>query len=359
MRVLQLIDSLEAGGAERMAVNLANALSSEIEKSYLCTTRKEGLLKNSVGPKVGYLYLKKNGTLDYKAFVRFNRFIKDENINIIHAHSSSFFLAVFARISNRQVKVVWHDHYGNSEYLVQRPKRILKLASRFFSHSFAVNTQLKLWAKETLNHSSISYLPNFIQLKVEGELKTQLKGFAGKRVVCLANLRPQKDHHNLINGFSKVLTNYPDYTLHCVGTDFKDNYSSEIINLIEALNLSEKVFLYGSCIDVDAILSHCDIGVLASKSEGLPLALLEYGAASLPVISCNVGDCHKVIEHGVSGLLIEKENNEALGLALNELIMDKTKARNLGMNLELHVTKNFSSKAAIDKVLNVYKTIHG
>jgi hypothetical protein len=59
MRILQLIDSLEAGGAERM-VNYANALTQQIECSGLVCTRKEGALKNQLDSKVAYLFLDKN-----------------------------------------------------------------------------------------------------------------------------------------------------------------------------------------------------------------------------------------------------------------------------------------------------------
>ena len=59
MRVLQLIDSLDAGGAERMSVTIANALSTRIDRSYLCTSRKEGVLKSDLKKDVGYLFLRK------------------------------------------------------------------------------------------------------------------------------------------------------------------------------------------------------------------------------------------------------------------------------------------------------------
>ena len=59
MRVVQIIDSLDAGGAERMAVNYANAMANEIEFSGLVTTRKEGDLKPQISINVSYLFLKK------------------------------------------------------------------------------------------------------------------------------------------------------------------------------------------------------------------------------------------------------------------------------------------------------------
>lgn len=59
MRIVQIIDSLETGGAERMAVNYANALSEKIEFSGLIASRKEGLLLNQIDKNVSYLFLKK------------------------------------------------------------------------------------------------------------------------------------------------------------------------------------------------------------------------------------------------------------------------------------------------------------
>ncbi|WNH09649.1 hypothetical protein [Thalassobellus suaedae] len=66
MNVLQLIDSLHAGGAERVALNYANALVPKIETSYLCATREEGLLKESLSKDVPYIFLNKKSALDLK-----------------------------------------------------------------------------------------------------------------------------------------------------------------------------------------------------------------------------------------------------------------------------------------------------
>ena len=357
MRVLQLIDSLEAGGAERMAVNLANALVSKVERSYLCASRKEGVLRPALDSTVGYLFLDKKHTLDLWAIRRLYYFLKRECITIIHAHSSSFFIAVFVTRALPHIKVIWHDHYGNSDFLNERPKRMLVICSNYFSHSFAVNTTLETWAKKHLKHASVSYLSNFINTKTYNKKKTILQGRKGSRIICLANLRPQKDHINLLLAFSKITKDFPDYSLHCVGQDFGNTYSEELYRLTNDLDLRSKVFFYGTCSDISAILSACDIGVLSSKSEGLPLALLEYGSAGLAVLVTAVGDCSRVVENEKSGLVVPSEDSEALYNGLCNLIIYHDKSKQFGLKLKQTVVNTYSVSAVLNSVLKQYKLV--
>jgi len=357
MRVLQLIDSLEAGGAERIAVNFANALTTEVEVSFLCATRKEGILKASINSDVGYCFLNKKSTLDIRAIKRLRGFISHNEISIIHAHSSSFFIATIIKILNPKLKLVWHDHYGKSDFLEERPKSVLKFCSRFFNHIFCVNSKLKSWVKNELNTGSVSFLFNFA-VRDDVVQTTVLKGEKGKRIVCLANLRPQKDHLNLLKAFKRVTEVYPDWSLHLVGKDFKDDYARRIFQWIEKENLEHRVYFCGSCSDISSILKQSDIGVLASKSEGLPLALLEYGLASLPVVTTNVGDCKKVIENENLGYLVLPENVDALYSAFLCLIEKPNEGKiNMGNALNNHVELHFSKKKTIAKILAVYKSI--
>ena len=70
MRIVQIIDSLEIGGAERMAVNYANVLSEKTEFSGLIASRKEGLIISELIDGVSYLFLKKKKKIDVKAVFR-------------------------------------------------------------------------------------------------------------------------------------------------------------------------------------------------------------------------------------------------------------------------------------------------
>ncbi len=241
MRVLQLIDSLQTGGAERVAVNIANALVSKVEISYLCVTREEGLLKDSINTQVNYLFLNKKKTIDIKAIKKLNKFVKNNRIDVIHAHSTSFFIATIIKMLNGTVKIVWHDHYGDSEFLEKRPYKMLKVCSPCFSKIYSVNQELKDWSNLKLKSKVVSYLPNFAVVN-ENKAKTILKGMHNKRIIHLANLREQKDHFTLLKAFSEVIKQFPEWSLHSVGKDFKDEYSEAIQQYLKKLKLQKHVF---------------------------------------------------------------------------------------------------------------------
>ena len=78
-----------------------------------------------------------------------------------------------------------------------------------------------------MNFESVNFnfWPNFA-MTVKSEQKTSLKGIDNKRIVCLANLRLQKDHFNLLKAFKLVIREHPDWSLHLIGHDFDDNYST-------------------------------------------------------------------------------------------------------------------------------------
>lgn len=357
MRVLQLIDSLEAGGAERMAVNMANMLTQTTQGSYLCATRKEGLLKASLSPEVSYMFLNKKRQIDWSAMIKLRRYLLKEQIDIIHAHSTSFFMATLMKWSISGLKIVWHDHYGDSGYLENRKYGVLKFCSRSFSLILSVNRVLETWAKKNLNCKNVAYLSNFAIQESEMPKVTQLKGIQGKRLLCLANLRPQKDHHNLLNAFKLILEHHPDWSLHCVGQDFKNSYSESVYQLVAELDLGHQVFFYGSCPDSSAIIQQVDIGILSSSSEGLPLALLEYGLGQLPIVATNVGDCSSVFPEVCQGFLVAPNHSEQLAQRVMDLISDQHLRDTTGKMINRHVLEQFSAKAVKDKLLSFYSQL--
>ena len=354
--VIQIIDSLSVGGAEVLAVNIANALSNRQINSHICVTRNEGDLKNQINETVGYLFLNRRYIVDIKSIITLRNYIKTHKIDIIHAHSTSSFIAFCVKLLFPKVKIIWHDHYGNSDFLNQRSVFPLNFLSLFFSAIIVVNGKLKEWSRNKLFTKSIYFLNNFASFNNESEI-TKLKGITGKRIVLLAGFRTQKDHLNLLRAFKEIIKKHPDWSLHFIGKVYDDAYSKSIKRYISIEQLSNKVFIYGVCSDIKYILSQVSISVLSSKSEGLPISLLEYGLAKLPVVVTDVGDCSSVVEHGITGLLVEKLKYKKLEMEILNLIEDVGLREKLGNQLFKKVNANYSKKYFLNDVLKIYNQI--
>jgi glycosyltransferase involved in cell wall biosynthesis len=352
MRVLQIIDSLEAGGAERMAVNYANALANEIEFSGLVATRKEGALLNQLNSNVPYLFLNRKSVMDIQSVLNLRSFVIENKVDIVQAHSTSFFIAFLLKLTYPTVKLIWHDHYGDSEFLSQRSSLSLKVFLPFFNGIIAVNQKLKIWAEKKLHFQNVIYLPNFPSEENNCIEQTILQGIAGKRILSLANLRVQKDHFLLLEVAKRVKISHPDWTFHLVGKDFDDDYSMKIKSLILDYNLENNVFVYGSRNDIKNILNQVEIGVLTSKSEGLPVALLEYGLYEKPVVVTNVGEIPLVIQDGVNGLLVKTSEIELFYDSVVKLLENNSLRANFGKELQKTIANNYSDKAVMNQYIN-------
>lgn len=361
MQVLTLIDSLIAAGAERMAVNIANGLANSGVGSHLCATRVGGPLEEFVDDKVSFFVAHKKGVFDLVALYRIRKYIRENKIAIVHAHSSSVFWAVVLKVFTPGLKVVWHDHFGFSEQLDKRPAFWLKTLGRLFDHAFVVNDKLQQYAVSILKIPlyKVSFLANFADLKSGLVAETDIpdKDFFPK-LVCLANLRRQKDHDNLLDAYKIVLSNYPEARLYLVGGHFNDAYYEHLKSRLEKESaFHQKVFILGSRNDVATILAACDVGVLSSLSEGLPVSLLEYGMAQLPVVCTNVGDCGLVLDGGRCGELVPAQDAPALAGGLLSVLGNKEGAQRKAVLLKERVETEFSRTGAVDKILQVYRSI--
>lgn len=330
-----------------MAVSYANALSRNIGFGALVATRTEGSLKNQLDKNVVFGFLNRKSTFDFKALFLLRRFVIQNKITHLHAHSSSVFFGVLLKVLQPKLQLIWHDHYGNSEMLDERPIFALKIASCFVSRIISVNQKLQSWAIAKMFCKRVIFLPNFTCISSDNiEKITYLNGEEGTRIVCLANLRPQKNHLLLLQIAKEIHKTHPDWSFHLVGKDFEDSYSNSLKAEIVALGLAEVVFIYGSRDDIPFILAQSTIGVLTSESEGLPIAILEYGLHKLPVISTRVGEIPSVITDK-EGVLISSNDSCNFVLSLRKMIDDEMMRLTFAANLHNKITQNYSEDAVI------------
>jgi len=357
MRILQLIDSLELGGAERMAVNYANALSSRIPFSSLVCSRREGALKLQLLPAVDYLFLNKRRILDFRALLLLRSYCRRQNISHIQAHGTSFFTAFLLKLLLPKTKLIWHDHYGARSEQSLKQNKVVWFCSNFFNGIIVVNHALENWASKNLNCKQYGYLPNFAVLEEIFPKETFLKGVEGKRILCLANLKQVKNQNLLINLAEKVRELYPDWSFHLVGKDIGDAYSNGLRENIRFKALEGTVFLYGGQTDTSNIIQQADIAIISSRSEGLPLVLIEYGLYQKPVIASAVGEISALIQNNQNGMLCASEDLCGFFEGLILLIANPQKRQELGKALQLTINKTYSEATVLVEYLRFIQTV--
>ena len=144
-----------------------------------------------------------------------------------------------------------------------------------------------------------------------------------------------------------------DLMVHFVGRDYNDDYSEDIKK--EFKKRKGNVIFHDSISDPNQILNSMDIGVLVSKYEGMPMALLEYGAAGLPVIATKVGICEKLLKN--QGILVESENLNQLVDAIRAYAVNKNQAKLDSVKFHKYILSNYTSTVIIPKYLAFCKSI--
>lgn len=354
---MHMVDTLDAGGAEMMCVQLANALAEEGWRVHVCATRRGGVLESKLGSEVRLLKLDRRWRFDTRAVYRLRDYVKREQVRLLHAHGTSVFLAAVVRMMVPSLRIVWHVHAGA---LVTS-----KLAARLygcmryrFDAVVTVNEELARWAirRVGVEENWVLQLPNFAQPSSNGAIP-DLPGEVGFRVVQVANVRPQKDHAMMLRAIVRIVEQEPKAHLLVVGNCAHEGYGAEVRGLVTKMGLERSVSFLGSREDVGAVLRACDVGVLSSASEGLPVALLEYGEAGLGVVCTDVGDCRKVLNG--CGLLVRPGDDAAMAEAVLGLLKEPERRVEMGRRLQARVREGWSREAAVRKLKEVYETVLG
>lgn len=356
--VMHLVDTLNAGGAERMAVNIVNLLPRDRYQMHLCTTRQEGPLADLVSDDVVRHSLNRSGRFDWRAVRSLIREMQRNEIKIVHAHGTSLFIASIAAAFEPHAAVVWHDHWGRNE-LESRPAWLYRIAAKRTRAIIAVNHNLVRWSRDQLGigEDRVSFISNFVCDSSSNGRPLELPGSPGERIVCVANFRPQKDLITLINAMGLVVREFPFAHLLLIGDLTDKTYVEQIRKRVAEENLGQNVSFLGQRNNVASILRACDMGVLSSASEGLPLSLIEYGWAKLPTVATRVGECAELLNHGDAGILVSPGSADELAEGLLLLLKSPERRATFGEAFYQHVKTNYNATNAIEQICRIYESV--
>lgn len=356
MRILHVITSLEAGGAEKLMVDLLPKIkSSAIDKRV--NIDLELLVFD--GTKTGfYEQLKKSGIVIHHfgvgrnvynpwLIVKLMGFIR--KYDIIHAHNTP--CQVFVAIANLffHKTIVTTEHSSSNR---RRGKKYLWFFDNWLYHQF----KYIVCVSEVAAHNVCEYVkdPSLpIKIVVNGiDVKRYAQACPSMEIdtanfnsIMVAGFRYEKDQKTVIRAHAML----PDYFhLYLIG-DGVERKSCEL--LVSDLHLSNKVHFLGVRMDVPNLLKAADIVIMSSHGEGFGLSAVEGMAAIKPLIASDVDGLHDIVKD--YGILFPHEDYESLAREILAFYDDKLYSSTVGMKCYEKAVQFDISKTA-DSYLELY-----
>ena len=367
-RVLMFIQSLELGGSETQCVEVARQLKAEGYGVAVGCLRAGGPLKarldeaglECVEFPVRTSLLRPNTILQMLKLVAF---IRRRKFRIVHTNDlySNLFAVPAAWLARVPVIISSRRDLARWWWYTPVRRKILRkvqgLSTKILVNSEAVRQDLLI--KDGFAPHRIHVVYNGIGTKkfvlAKADREKLLPGIASshKLIIMVANMHAgAKGHGDLIEAAGTVRETCPEARFLLAGDgEMRPLFEDQV----RTLGLAEIFVFLGHRTDIPQLLSCCDIGVLASKSEGLPNAVLEYMAAGLPVIATTVGGVPEIIENEVHGLLIPPENPAALSRAILRLLKDPQLRERLGKAGRERVRARFTFSEVLASLRQIYE----
>ncbi|MFB9058014.1 glycosyltransferase [Mariniflexile ostreae] len=325
-----LTDSLDSGGAEKMAANMSISLTG---KGYdvVVVSMIDAIAYSFKGTLYNFGKVKKEcNTL--QAFLKFRQFFKTQNFDVVIDHRvRNHFIKelLFSKVIFNRSKVIYcvHSYCLDLYFPAVRFPQFVKFTLVKNRKIVSVSKTIKKRIDQSLRMENQVIYNYTLRRASTQELKSE-----SDFIMAVGRLVEVKQFDVLIKSYKTSKLPEKNIKLFIFGQG--EQYES-LTKLIQDLNLSEHVVLKGFKSNIDTYIKKAKALVMSSKSEGFPMVLIEALALKTPLISfdCKSGP-NEIIVHGENGLLVEDQNEEALTDALNKLILDEAFYNSIKENLE-------------------------
>lgn len=348
MRILHIISDTVLGGAQRVCIDLANSAVTE-NNIVAIAAMKGGNLWSELNSNIKQYqleYMKKSiGKDDFKVLKELKAIKNDFKPDIIHLHTSKPGILgrwIFRKEKNHIVYTV----HGFDQIRIAHKKflPIEKLFQKFTGSIVPVSeydrkNMLSCGIKNNIKviYNGIKENTNFKPLPINIK--------ENKIILTIARIAPPKD----MLTFRNVAKRFENKDVAFVWIGGSKDKSLEEIR--KEYDLSDNVYLLGDLPNASEYINCCDIFVLFSKHEGLPMSIIEAMSNKKCVIASNVGGIPELIDSS-NGCLIDTEDDAIE--EIKNLIEDEQLLIEKGNNSFI----KFNSTFTLDKMWNNYKDIY-
>jgi glycosyltransferase involved in cell wall biosynthesis len=363
MKVLHLLDSVNRGGAEVLALDVCrNAKQNGLDLSFLATG-EGSLFEDFKNSGVDFYYFKRKFPIDFGVIRKLRKLLKKKEIDVVHTHQSVEGIhAYFATIGTKTKLVLTHHGFI--------PDRKNLFALKFLlpkvSSNVVVSKALLSWYESETSlrfpKKNTKIIYNGVDEKrlqiAEKTLKKEL-GLTENDLLfgMIANFynAPRKDQITVCQALPKVFAEKENAYFAFVG-GYKDakNYYEECKKLCKINGLDKRVFFLGIREDIPNVLNSIDIFVLSSLHEGMPISILEAMLAKIPCVLSDIKPNLEISKNGEFAEIFQTQNADDLAEKILKII-DKKEI--LAEKAKLFASQNYEIKAHIDKLKMFYESL--
>jgi glycosyltransferase involved in cell wall biosynthesis len=361
LRIAHLIESDGPGGAERVVADLAQTFEAAGARNVVFLPRDgEGWIAERLrGTGVQIEYFLEDRAFSPQCMRQLERGFHRHRISVAHSHE--FSMAVYGAWAARRAGIPHVMTMHGSRYYAGRLRRrvALRAAAALSGETIAVSDSLArqicqdLW----IRRAHVRAIPNGVRpvFAEPALLREELRlGPADHLIVSVGNLYPVKGHRYLVDALALLADNHPSLHLAIAG---RGGEADSLTSQAARHGLASRVHLLGLRADVSAILGAADMFVLPSVSEALPLALLEAMFARRPIVATDVGEVSAVLAHGRAGIVVEPRSAGALASAIETLLNDPSRARELGSRARARALAEYTLSRMAERYATVYTAL--
>jgi glycosyltransferase involved in cell wall biosynthesis len=360
-----LISSGGYYGAENMLLNLAQSQKSMgcdpcLLLFYNVHQPNVELYERARSRDLSARMLRCEGRADLSAIREIREYIRTEQVDLIHTHGykADLYGYLAARTESKPIVATCHNWVGGTAALGIY-NRLDRMALRNFNGVAAVSDAVARQLQQAgIAENRIYTIANGIDIdRFTGAEPAWFGPTAcppGKTIAIVARLDLQKGFEYLLEAFAGITSSHPDARLVIVGEGPDE---AAIASMVDRHKLGSKTIFAGQRGDMANVYAACDIFVLPSLNEGLPMTVLEAMAAARPVIASNVGAIPTVVRNSETGLLVEPCDVAGLKAALDLLLGDPALCSRLANNGHNWVRRNFTSDGMAANYQRMYEAV--
>lgn len=344
LKVVQIITGLGAGGAERLLLDMYSVHDRDrFDVRLVSITNDLTALRVYGHVETPVSVFDLAGGSKVAGILALGRFLRDFRPDVIHAHMFHALVAAVlgGAFTGARPALCFTSHLNQYAPWRARITRLLKPWR-------AVDIVFSGDQHPILNVADTVVIPNGVFVGTEPPLRRRWEAGGRLRLLAVGRIADQKDPLGMLRSFA--MSGLEHATLEFVGTG---PLIDDAIARAKTLGLADRVVFHGLRDDVHDFLDACDIFVMHSKYEGMPIALLEAAARAMPIVATPVGSVGDVIGEG-RGILAEPDG---FANAIRELSADPDGALAMGRRLHANTLARYSITATTMAHEQIYARI--